>query len=250
MQSSELVNPKQNIIYLACRFLWRNVGLRRIVWLRSFWAFLNRLWLIIWDDPTRAQPYFERIYSETPDPWDYLRTVQQARYQTAIQALDEARQQEKFATALEIGCSEGMFTELLTERCGKLLALDISTVALGRAKDKCQRYTNIDFKQWDLSKDTLSETFDLVTIMDVLEYFYRPSSLRNVRDKIVSFVKPGGYLLVTTSKTHDFVESSHWARWLHCGKHCMTLMASHPDLTVCYTSEMELHVLTLFRKKS
>ncbi len=250
MQSSETVTSNHNIIYLAGRFLWRKVGLRRIVWLRSFWAFLNRLWLIVWDDPMRAQPYFERIYSEKNDPWDYLRTVQQARYQTAIRYIDDACQQEKIATALEIGCSEGMFTRLLAERCNKLLALDISIIALERAKAKCEKFTNIDFQEWDLSRDVLTETFDLVTIMDVLEYFYRPSSLRNVRDKIVSFVKPGGYLLVTTSKTHDFVENSCWARWLHCGKHCMYLMASHSDLTVCYTCEMELHVLTLFRKKS
>ena len=44
--------------------------------------------------------------------------AEKARYESVLRALGP----RKFDRALEIGCSVGVFTELLAPRCGELLA--------------------------------------------------------------------------------------------------------------------------------
>jgi 2-polyprenyl-3-methyl-5-hydroxy-6-metoxy-1,4-benzoquinol methylase len=249
MTTPQVAASSHSLVYSFCRLLWRDLGLRRVPYLRSLWAFFIRLWLIGRKNPAQDHTYFNRVYSNKADPWNYQLTVQQERYRSALGFLDEAKQGGKFPRVLEIGCSEGTFTQLLAAHCDSLLALDISSVALERAKERCSELRPVQFYEWDLSRDPAPGTFDLITIMDVLEYYYSPTSLRAARDKVVAMLAPGGYLLVTTSKAHDFIESSWWARWLYCGTHLLSCLAAHPDLITCKTAEMEIHAQALFRKK-
>ncbi|MFN7930693.1 MAG: SAM-dependent methyltransferase [Blastocatellia bacterium] len=249
MTTPELATSSHSLVYSFCRLLWRDLGLQRVPYLRSLWAFLIRLWLIWRKNPAQDYTYFNQVYSRKADPWNYQLEVQQERYRSALEFLDDATGDGKIARALEIGCSEGAFTQLLAPRCDSLLALDISSVALERAKERCHELRQVKFYEWNLSCDPAPGTFDVITVMDVLEYYYSPAALRAARDKMVEMLIPGGYLLVTTSKARDFIESSHWARWLYCGTHLLSCLAGHPDLITCQTAEHEIHAQVLFRKK-
>lgn len=249
MPISQVTTSSESIVYSVCRLLWRDLGLRRVPLLRSLWAFLIRLWLILHKNPAQDRAHFNQIYSQKVDPWNYQLEVQKERYHSALQLLDEVRQGKKVSRALEIGCGEGRFTQLLAERCNWLLAADISSIALERAQARCSELKQVKFNEWDLSKDPAPGIFEVVTVMDVLEYYYDPSALRIARDKIVDMLAPGGYLLITTSKARDFIEKSFWARRLYCGTHLLSCIAQHPDLITCKTAAMEIHAQALFRKR-
>lgn len=249
MPISRVTTSSESLVYSFCRLLWRDLGLRRIPLLRSLWAFLIRLWLILRENPARDRAHFNRIYSKKADPWNYQLEVQKERYRSALQFLNEAQPGKKASRALEVGCGEGWFTQLLADRCDSLLAVDISSVALERAKERCNELKQVKFNEWNLSNDPVPGIFDLITVMDVLEYYYAPSDLRAARDKIVDMLPPGGYLLITTSKARDFIERSFWARRLYCGTHLLSCIARHPDLITCNTAEMEIHAQALFRKR-
>lgn len=250
MPTSQISTSSDNLVYSFCRLLWHDLGLRRVPYLRSLWAFIIRIWLILHRTPAQDRTYFNQIYSKKVDPWNYQLDIQQDRYRSALEFLNEIGQDKKIPCALEIGCSEGGFTKLLAERCESLLALDLSPIALERAKERCNELTQVRFYEWNLSEDPMPGVFDLVVVMDVLEYFYSPLALRTARDKIVDTLTPGGYLLVTTSKAHGFIERSRWARWLYCGTHLLACIAQHPDLITCKVAEMEIHAQALFRKKT
>lgn len=249
MPTPQITTSSESLVFSFCRVLWRDLGLRRVRLFRSLWAFLIRLWLIQSKNPAQDRTHFDQIYSQKADPWNYQLEIQQERYRSALQFLDEIPPHKKAMRALEIGCSEGRFTQLLAARCDSLLALDISAIALDRAKERCADLPHVKFHEWNLSKDPSPGVFDLVTVMDVLEYYYSPSALRAARDKIVELIAPGGYLLVTTSKARDFIEASRWARWLYCGSYLLSCIAQHPDLIACKTAEMDIHAQALFRKR-
>lgn len=249
MPTPQITTSSESLVFSFCRLLWRDLGLRRVRLFRSLWAFLIRLWLISHKHPAQDRTHFNQLYSNKADPWNYQLEIQQDRYRSALQFLDEAVLGKKVPHALEIGCSEGLFTQLLAARCEALLALDISSVAMERARERCAELPQVKFYEWNLSTDPAPGSFDLVTVMDVLEYYYSPSALRAARDKIVDMIAPGGYLLVTTSKARDFIESSHWARWLYCGTHLLSCLAQHPDLIKCQTAELKIHAQALFRKR-
>ncbi len=103
-----------------------------------------------------------------------------------------------------------MFTEFLAPLCQSLLAVDLSSVALSRAKARCAHLPNVDFAEWDVRRDPLDGAFDLIVATGVLEYIQRPSTLKRVRQKLIDALKPGGYLLLGNTVTDQRIEN----RWI------------------------------------
>jgi hypothetical protein len=69
--------------------------------------------------------YFHAIYARDPDPWrlassDYERD----KYVATLAAIGEAR----IGSALEIGCSIGVFTRALAPRCAAVLCASFNFV--------------------------------------------------------------------------------------------------------------------------
>ena len=63
--------------------------------------------------------YFDKLYSENPDPWKFETSVYEAnKYAATIAALPK----ERYRAAFEIGGSIGVLTEKLQERCDSLLS--------------------------------------------------------------------------------------------------------------------------------
>jgi predicted TPR repeat methyltransferase len=136
-----------------------------------------------------------------------------------------------------------------------LLAVDISAVALARARERRAWDTRVRFAEWDLRVDPMRDIYDLIVIVHALEYIRNPLLIRRARAKLVDGLRPGGYLLVGTMKVSEVLENAWWSRFLlRSGKRINAFLARHPALEVVETAEFFLgkdyvSYDVLFRKK-
>jgi SAM-dependent methyltransferase len=210
----------------------------------------RELWWMAWDTPARARARFEREFAARPDPWDYASPLARERHAHALGLLDAAGL-AAVDRAFEVGCAEGHFSALLAPRCRTLLAVDLSALALERARARRRWPAGVRFVEWDLRRDPLPARFDLVVAMDVLESFCRPQLVRAARARLVKAVAPGGHLLLGNSRQGDLFETSWWGRALiRGGKWIDRYVASHPALEVAGTGTGGFYVNTLFRRRA
>ena len=74
-----------------------------------------------------SRSYFEQMYRDHPDPWEFESSLyEQRKYAVTVASLPRSR----YRSAYEPGCSIGVLTELLATRCDRLLSSDIIPSAL------------------------------------------------------------------------------------------------------------------------
>jgi SAM-dependent methyltransferase len=182
----------------------------------------------------------DREFERRRDPWGYTTIYGRERLHREAGILDGVRRGARFNKALEVGCAEGVFTELLVRRCEFLLAVDICTIALARARERCRESKHVKFEEWNLLCDPLPGTFDLIVVEDVLDYIGRPWILHTVREKLVDGLRPGGYLLVGNVRQNEVLERAWWGRRLiRGGRWINAFMSQHPALSVVATATVE-----------
>jgi SAM-dependent methyltransferase len=144
-------------------------------------------------------PELEAEY-QRPDHWNYKTDPYEIRkYEQTLRLIPPRR----YARALEIGCSEGVFTRRLAALADAVLGVDLVPLALERARVECAGLQHVQFRQFDLGRDTLQERFDLIVCAEVL-YYLRWTQLRPVTRKIIGWLRPGG-CLVAVHPTSDVV---------------------------------------------
>jgi predicted TPR repeat methyltransferase len=115
---------------------------------------------------TIAPDYFEALYQADPDPWRFATSAyEKEKYAATLAALPDRR----FASALEIGCSIGILTRLLTTRCDRLLAIDVSNAALAQARQNCAQLP-VTFENRRIPAEWPPNNFDLIVLSEVLYY--------------------------------------------------------------------------------
>jgi protein-L-isoaspartate O-methyltransferase len=201
-----------------------------------------------------TQSRYAEIYTTRTDPWNYEVTAFEfEKFQGAIELLDVARNDACFTRAWEIGCAEGALTAQLAQICERLSAVDFIPLALERARVRCQQFSNISFSKWDLKSDPVLGPFDLIVIMDVLGSFGGRRAIRRARDKVVSALAPGGYLLYgdCLGELHRRrIQDSWWGRLLLRGpRNIHRFVATHPALVEVGRRETTNHLLALFRNR-
>jgi O-antigen/teichoic acid export membrane protein len=188
------------------------------------------------DSSDRDRAAVERLFRGKEDPFGFDRSLEQFRFQRAMEILESAGVKGNFPRALEIGCAEGTFTRSLAGHCDSLVAVDLSKVALDRAIRLCSDLPNVTFAEWDVRKDPIKGPFDLIVATGVLEYILRPSSLRDVRDRIAEGLRPGGYLLLGNTQTDNGVEKTWVGRKLIRGTLINDLFAADSRFEVVSSS--------------
>jgi SAM-dependent methyltransferase len=146
--------------------------------------------------------HFEALYASADDPWSFATSPYEAeKYQRSLSVLAP-----RYSGALEIGCSIGVFTRMLAGRCDALLALDISELALARARERCADRPDVTFRQAAFPHGAPAEMFDLVTCCEV-GYYWSDADLERARDRIAAALVPGGDLLLVHFLPHvdDYV---------------------------------------------
>lgn len=134
--------------------------------------------------------HFERLARASDDPWDYATSsYEQAKYARTLAHLPE-----RIDSALELGCSVGVFTAMLAPRCGRLLAVDFSPTALGHARERIGDRANVELRQAVLPEQTPPGPFTAIACSEIL-YYWDPDLVREGLRRIESALAPGGTLV-------------------------------------------------------
>jgi 2-polyprenyl-3-methyl-5-hydroxy-6-metoxy-1,4-benzoquinol methylase len=173
---------------------------------RIYWSTLNRLRILLGKPPT-SRAYFEYLYSRDDDPWLY-RT---ARYEiekyektlNTIRGLQPKR-------VLELGCSIGVFTQMLAPNVEFLLGCDISTQAISRARVSCAEFTNVRFMESAILDIQCELNFDVIVAAEVLYYVSRDEvEISHAVAVLNQLLLPGGYIVVVCGG-HEYDAKNNW----------------------------------------
>lgn len=134
--------------------------------------------------------YFEALYAAQADPWDFDTSLYEAaKYAATLDALPCPR----YERAFEAGCANGALTVRLAERCGHVLAVDVSPDALARARERLAEVSHVRFEQRAMPEQMPAGRFDLAVVSEVGYYLSR-ERLADWADRLAVAVEPGGDL--------------------------------------------------------
>jgi predicted TPR repeat methyltransferase len=137
--------------------------------------------------------YFEALYAEQRDPWRFESSrYEQRKYRHTLAALGPS--DRRFARALEIGCSIGVFSQLLAPRCEELLAVDVAEQAVDRARMRLADRPGVRVEQRELPEQLPPGPWDLIVCSEVL-YYWDGQLLSLALPLLVEQLAPGGSLL-------------------------------------------------------
>lgn len=144
---------------------------------------------------TAAQA-FDALYAAHPDPWrsgSSRHNYQRRKYEGLLAFLPPGR---RFASALDIGCGAGFFTERLAPIADQVLGLDISAVAAAAGTARCTGIANLQFAQGDFS--AVEGQYDLVVLADTLYYLHplNETVLAAAAARVARLLAPGGICLL------------------------------------------------------
>jgi len=136
--------------------------------------------------------WFEALYREQGDPWDFETSAyERAKYDHTLSSLPAGR----FASALEVGCANGVLTQRLAPRCDRLLAIDVSDTALEAARTRCAGQSQVAFERRRVPQEAPEGRFDLILLSEVI-YYLDVGDLARLADWLRGSVASGGHLLL------------------------------------------------------
>ncbi|MGY3052578.1 cyclopropane fatty-acyl-phospholipid synthase-like methyltransferase [Pedobacter sp. UYEF25] len=145
--------------------------------------------------------YFDKVYEENSDPWNFEKSeYEREKYSKTIESLSK----EKYKTALEIGCSIGVLTQRLAERCVSLISIDISKDALKSAKDRLKDLSNVQLHLGSIPTEIPVGPFDLI-VMSEVGYYLCMDDLKIAKEEIKRRLDENGEL-VLVHWTHEVAD--------------------------------------------
>lgn len=155
--------------------------------------------------------------AHTMKEWDFESPVEQERYRRVLRVIARSYSAGAGVQALEVGCSEGAFTEKLAACCDSVVACDMSPLARSAAAKRCAELPGVRVEPFDLEKDVIHGTFDWVFAMDVLEYVHGHDRLGRVTEKLARAVKRNGLLIVSVCRLPGELRGAWWMGWVPDG---------------------------------
>ncbi len=151
--------------------------------------------------PPKDAVYYERLYQNHHDPWDYLHAAEQAKYRLSLDAA--RRWQPRPGRVLETACSLGYLTDQLADYAPDVYAYDVSETAVAHARQRCQRLgdsaTRFHFRVGDAGHPAYPDAFfNVIFLQDVLLEVTSDVALRRrMLDEALRMLAPGGVLVMT-----------------------------------------------------
>jgi 2-polyprenyl-3-methyl-5-hydroxy-6-metoxy-1,4-benzoquinol methylase len=122
--------------------------------------------------PRIERRFFEDLYAGADDPWAFATSpYERDKYAHTLSALDG----RKFKRALEVGCSIGVLTEQLAAACTELVAIDVSALALERARRRLRGQAGVTFARMAFPEQMPEGRWQLVVCSEVLYYLDAPA---------------------------------------------------------------------------
>jgi peptidoglycan/xylan/chitin deacetylase (PgdA/CDA1 family) len=139
------------------------------------------------------------MYARAHDPWQYSTSAYERQRHAEMLSLVP---REGIRRAIDIGCGEGHFTELLAPLVEELVATDVSSIALERAAQRCtaSHAEHVQFHQLDLATTVIPGPADLIVCGELLYYCCADvDCLAKVARKLARALSENGYLLIAHS---------------------------------------------------
>jgi 2-polyprenyl-3-methyl-5-hydroxy-6-metoxy-1,4-benzoquinol methylase len=136
--------------------------------------------------------HFEQLYAGNPDPWRFATSdYERAKYAATLQALPRSR----YGRALDVGCSIGVLTAALADRCDDLLGIEPVETALDQARARNAEKPWVRFASMFVPGHWPDESFDLILLSEVIDYL-GASDIAGLADRLKATLVPGGDLVL------------------------------------------------------
>ena len=141
--------------------------------------------------PSLAGTFFEDFYAGNRDPWGFeTRWYEERKRSLTLAALPRRR----FPSALELGCSIGVLTAGLADRCDTVVAVDIAEQPLGVARARLAARPSVTFDRRTLPGEWPAGSFDLIVFSEV-GYYFSAVELREVLGRCRDSLAAGGVIV-------------------------------------------------------
>jgi LmbE family N-acetylglucosaminyl deacetylase len=137
-------------------------------------------------EPGDTSP-FEDLHAREEDPWQ-VRTSWYERRKRALTLA--ALPHERYAVAVEVGCSVGALAEDLLGRCDAVVAVDESAAALERVEGaEGLRTVRASLPEdWERLEEALGGRSVELVVLSEVGYFLSPARLRQLADRVGELV--------------------------------------------------------------
>ncbi|WP_104163911.1 bifunctional PIG-L family deacetylase/class I SAM-dependent methyltransferase [Cryobacterium sp. N22] len=135
--------------------------------------------------------FFDEFYAGSPDPWGFETRWYEARKRAVTLA---ALPLPRYGAALELGCSIGVLSRDLADRCDTLLATDINEQALAVTRDRLAGLPGVTVERRTLPAEWPAGTFDLVVLSEI-GYYCSPADLAVLLERCRQSLTPNGTLV-------------------------------------------------------
>nr|WP_299244276.1 methyltransferase [uncultured Halomonas sp.] len=134
---------------------------------------------------------FDTLYARNPDPWGYEHRWYEARKRALCLAM---LTRPHYNRVFEPGCSIGVMSEALLERCDTLLGWDLSAAALKAARKRLAQHKRVALEQRRLPDAWPEGKYDLVVFSE-LGYFLDSSAMEVVVTRLSALLEDDGEIL-------------------------------------------------------
>jgi SAM-dependent methyltransferase len=138
--------------------------------------------------------YFGYKHREV-DPWAYATSpYEQRKYARALALIEGGGR--TYDRALDVGCSEGVFTRMLGERAHgrEVVGVDISAAAIRRARARCRDLPHVRFERRNVFHAPPPGRFDLIVCAEML--YYAGLRAPAVARRLAGALAPGGRIVL------------------------------------------------------
>jgi SAM-dependent methyltransferase len=141
---------------------------------------------------SRAATHFQCLYQANPDPWGFRTSAyEQTKYCQTLSALGDRR----FTSGLEVGCSIGVLTRVLAERCDALLGMDIVEDPLEAARSRCADQPHVRFRRMQVPAEWPEGCFELMVFSEVL-YFLSAADIERCASRVRGSLSPASMVVL------------------------------------------------------
>lgn len=135
-----------------------------------------------------AQAQFDAVHQNLAEPWSAPEAWYEERKRLLTVAALPARE---YASALEIGCSTGVLTRDLAQRCRTVLGVDLSAEAVKTAARRNADLPGVRTMQLAVPGQWPQDSFDLIVLSEVGYYLDRGTLLKTL-DLMLGSLAPRG----------------------------------------------------------
>jgi SAM-dependent methyltransferase len=138
----------------------------------------------------------DKFNSCEDDPWGHTwRGQELTRYDFLLNIITNSRPGDSYRQSLDIGCTTGFFTNKLHKLSADVSGVDISTIAIARAREK---YPDINFMAGSITDLDLPDgLYDLITCTEML-YYLDIETQTQVLQRIHDLLSDDGRAMITS----------------------------------------------------